>query len=130
MIVKNPNSSQLSNFEVLEFLKEPVPHHILLQLQYQEYRTCIHSCKEFLMDPMMPCSVQSKDQLVTCLSLLQPFQLTRMEELMLINTRPLNRVELMVVVEDISSRLGIEKQEELLAVLDQCLVYARPVESE
>jgi hypothetical protein len=128
MKILKVNSAQLSNYEVLELLQEPIPKHLAKISQFQEFRTAIHTTKEFLKDPMMPCSVQKQEQIETILEHLQKFELTKMEKLMIINTRPINVVELMVLIEDCEVRFSQEQQQEILTLLDEHLPFARPQE--
>jgi hypothetical protein len=130
MRVINTNATQLSNLEVLELLQEPIPGHLSKAKEFQEYRTAIHTAKGFLKHPMMPSSVQTAAQIQAFLEQIKAFELTKMEKLTLVNTRPTNVVELMVLIEDCEGRFSQERLQEILDLLDQHLKYERPHEPE
>jgi DNA-directed RNA polymerase subunit F len=128
MRVINTNAAQLSNLEVLELLQEPIPGHLSKVKEFQEYRTAIHTAKGFLKQAMMPSSAQTTNQIQSFLEEIKSWPLTKMEKLTLVNTRPTNVVELMVVIEDCETRFSQEKLQAILDLLDQHLPYERPAD--
>ena len=115
----------LSTIEVLDLLPE---NDIEMSNKYQDYRTCIYNTRKYLTDPMMPCSSVSITHLQQLLPKL-PKNLYKGERLMLVDLLPQNRAELMVMIEEASSRFTEQEQEELLANLRE-ISYSRPQDSD
>ena len=70
------------------------------------------------------CAAQSREGIARFVEALQRFQLTRAEELMLINSRPRSLVELHLIVEECEERMQEEEMQELLSL---CAVLDSPV---
>jgi hypothetical protein len=128
MQVLTVNSNSLSDFEVLNILKEDFGNHLKTDVEFEDFRTMVHSTKKFLSNEMMPCSVQTKQQIVAATKDLERFNLTKLEKLMLINTRPLSIVEMVPLIEDLEVRFTAKQQEEILSSLKKNLPFERPNE--
>jgi hypothetical protein len=126
MKIVNVNSHSLTDYEVLDFLNEPIKSHLQKGIEFEDFRTMLHTTKKFLKNDMMPCSKQSFKQIQNVLQALMKFKLTKLEKLMLVNTRPFTIVELVPLIEDLDARFNTKDQDAILAVLEKCLPFERP----
>lgn len=129
MRVLELNSKLLCNQEVLHMITEPIPKHLMGPTDYQDYRTVIHQTTKYLSDPMVPARF-SKEAIQGLLMELMEFDLTKLEKLTIINTRPLVLVELVPLIEAIEARFTVDQQKRLLELLEKHLPFERPVDEE
>ena len=110
-------------------ITEPIPKHLMGPTDYKDYRTVIHQTTKYLSDPMVPARF-SKEAIQGLLKDLMEFDLTKLEKLTIINTRPLVLVELVPLIEAIEARFSVDQQKRLLELLDKHLPFERPVDEE
>ncbi|KAI8895322.1 HRDC-like protein [Globomyces pollinis-pini] len=131
MKMLNIQSASLTNYEVLSFLnEEATQEHLLKNPKFENFRTVNQYTKKFLMEPMMPCSVQDESQISAFLNAMLNWELTKMEKLQLINLRPVCLAELGPIIPEIQDRFTSEKQQELLDLINLLLPYERPLPEE
>ncbi|RPA83248.1 hypothetical protein BJ508DRAFT_413644 [Ascobolus immersus RN42] len=125
MKVVNARDSFLTNYEVLAHLNAT-------KAKYEEEgkATGNHAMKAGNLETVMmelrdylrhtPSATQSDEAIESFMSRAAPFQLEKVELLMIINQRPKGLAELDVLVEELESRLSEEQIEELLGLVREC----------
>ncbi|XP_023218100.1 DNA-directed RNA polymerase III subunit RPC9-like [Centruroides sculpturatus] len=117
MEVIKERSAILSNYEVYSLLKKlQEKRHMKHQknlatityetIQYLEQTSCTH---------------QNEEVIGEFLKALQPFNLTKVEKLQLLNHRPATLVEIQLLIEESEERLTEEQMQEILEVVARFL---------
>ncbi|XP_066995705.1 DNA-directed RNA polymerase III subunit RPC9 [Anabrus simplex] len=114
MEILNGNAGALSNWEVLELLKE-VKHGLRRNTQ-SDLGMVTYECMKFLENT--PCKDQDANVIQNYLRALMPFQLTKSEKLMLINNPPRTELEIQLIVEDSEDRLTESQVQEMLKIFE------------
>ena len=78
----------------------------------QEVADLIEQALEYLDETA--CAAQSRESIGQFLAAVKPFELTRAETLMLVNSQPSSLVEIHLIVEECEERLTLEQRHELL----------------
>ncbi|KAI9094108.1 HRDC-like protein [Phlyctochytrium arcticum] len=135
MEVVELRSAHLSNAEVLHFLNDVAteqqngtqqvynlidPNLITLA----DLRLVEEDVKRYLNNT--PSVAQTSEMIALFNDRIQVYDLTKAENLMLLNNRPNSVAELNPMVEDIDDRLTPEQQEELINILHEILPYTEP----
>ncbi|OAX40437.1 hypothetical protein K503DRAFT_855357 [Rhizopogon vinicolor AM-OR11-026] len=143
MEVVNARSALLSNFEVLNLLRELDADHIArtktaIRVKKEEgtagknphdthteeisenLRTVELEAIQYLSADYQPTLHQSDKSITQLVRGLQPFGLSKSEKLQIVNLAPTEPVELYVIVEELEDRLG-NQMEDLLAVVTKSL---------
>ncbi|KZT28731.1 hypothetical protein NEOLEDRAFT_1154264 [Neolentinus lepideus HHB14362 ss-1] len=139
MEVVNPRSSLLSNYEVLNLLRELESDHLAktktaLRIKKEEeasgkpvtgattiedeicenLRTVEVEAIQYLTGDFQPIAAQSDAGITKLVQNLEPYGFTKAEKLQIVNLAPTEPVELYVIVEELEDRLG-ERMEEVLS---------------
>ncbi|XP_063974247.1 DNA-directed RNA polymerase III subunit RPC9 [Diachasmimorpha longicaudata] len=126
MEVLKENSAYLSNFEVLDILKQikgNKKHKSRNQLATITYQTV-----RYLEDT--PCKKQNPEKIQEFLKAVEGFKLTKCEKLTLINLCPKTAIEIQLIIEESEDRLSEEQVEALLQVISTYLDEPEEVEEE
>jgi hypothetical protein len=75
-----------------------------------------------------PCAAQTDETIDDFMQRATPYQLEKVELLMIINSRPASLAELDVLIEELDTRLTEEQIEELLTLVREC--FGGPEEEE
>ncbi|KIK48073.1 hypothetical protein CY34DRAFT_798704 [Suillus luteus UH-Slu-Lm8-n1] len=139
MEVVNARSALLSNFEVLNLLRELDAEHIArtktairvkkegeaagknshdthAEEISENLRTVELEAIQYLSADYQPTLHQSDEGITQLVGSLQPFGLSKSEKLQIVNLAPTEPVELYVIVEEVEDRLG-SRMDDLLAVM-------------
>ncbi|KAG2131787.1 HRDC-like protein [Suillus clintonianus] len=148
MEVVNARSALLSNFEVLNLLRELDAEHIArtktaIRVKKEEeaagknshdtqteeisenLRTVELEAIQYLSADYQPTLHQSDTSITQLVRGLQPFGLSKSEKLQIVNLAPTEPVELYVIVEELEDRLG-NRMDDLLAVVSNSLHESAP----
>ncbi|XP_020619842.1 DNA-directed RNA polymerase III subunit RPC9-like [Orbicella faveolata] len=121
MEVINEKAAMLSNYEVFQLLQETVNQNKgdkskKRQKHLVNLSTICYEAQKHL--EKTPCKSQSPEIIEEFLKAIQPFNLTRVEKLQLLNLRPTTPVEIQLIIEDSEERLKTDQEiEELLNVI-------------
>ncbi|KAL6047005.1 DNA-directed RNA polymerase III subunit RPC9 [Balamuthia mandrillaris] len=118
MQVLDANAGLLSNFELLELLKEN------FTADQQRRRPRITPLIEAQVGGYLSstaCKDEKSEQVAECVRRLSPFHLTKAEMLQVLNLSPKSEVEVHLIVEDCVDRLTSEQVTELLDVVQSYL---------
>ncbi|KAL3274089.1 hypothetical protein HHI36_015506 [Cryptolaemus montrouzieri] len=112
MEIVNTSCATLSNYEVMEhlqFVRDGKNKHKgqLATITYETLRYLENT----------PCKEQNASAIANCLKDLEPFNLNKMEKLMLINIPPTSAVEIQLMVEESEERLSEDDVEKILGIL-------------
>jgi len=127
MEVIDENAGMISNFEVLEVLKdikEGVSGHKKPGKNQTNLATILYSTLKYL--EKTPCNDQNRDNIAEFMTAVEPFKLTQAEKLQLLNQRPTTAVEIQLIVEESEERLTEDQIEELLDVIIKTLPGEEP----
>mmetsp|Transcript_27410 Transcript_27410/g.59962 ORF Transcript_27410/g.59962 Transcript_27410/m.59962 type:complete len:125 (+) Transcript_27410:168-542(+) len=119
MKILEQNSGLLSNFEVCQVLNQRGCEGLVQKalasekMVYQYLKQRTHTSL-------------SEKQLQDFIQAVQPYQLTRVEVLQLLNLVPATAVEVHLVVEECEERLGEDKVEELLQLVSKHIPRPQP----
>ena len=125
------NEQQLLNVELPPLLA--IPGHLEKTVKYQDFRTMNHTCLKYLSYPMVPIAGQSVEratELLRELNVQFPDKLVKLEQIMIVNSRPTSMVELCVLIEDCMQRFEKSELELILSLLDKYMPYQKPVDDE
>ena len=140
MQVADSRDGVLTNFEVAELLAEqqrareeqekalPLPGARRGQAgstawaSHQNVATISEQVLEYL--DKVACASQTREQIVAFQKAVEPFKLTRMECLALVNTPPCSVVEIHLLIEECEERLQGDDAKRLLALCQKLLVPA------
>lgn len=148
MEVVNARSALLSNFEVLNLLRELDAEHIArtktairvkkegeaagknshdthAEEISENLRTVELEAIQYLSADYQPTLHQSDEGITQLVGSLQPFGLSKSEKLQIVNLAPTEPVELYVIVEEVEDRLG-SRMDDLLAVVSKSLHESAP----
>ncbi|CAL8144031.1 unnamed protein product [Orchesella dallaii] len=117
----------LSNYEVYQFFKETKegnvrgPKHA--NANKWKYNTHLNTVTYEVLQYLQqtPCVVQSPEIIEEFLTKLHPYNLTKSERLTILNTRPLQPVDIQAIVEESEERLTESQIEEILDIVDSTL---------
>lgn len=127
MEVIDENAGMISNFEVLEVLKDikdGVSGHKKPGKNQTNLATILYSTLKYL--EKTPCNDQTRENIAEFTTAVEPFKLTQAEKLQLINQRPTTAVEIQLIVEESEERLTEDQIEELLDVIIKTLPGEEP----
>ncbi|XP_011307403.1 DNA-directed RNA polymerase III subunit RPC9 [Fopius arisanus] len=113
MEVLKENSAYLSNFEVLEILKQVRGNKT--QKSRNQLATITYQTVRYLEDT--PCKIQNSEKIRGFLKAVESFNLTKCEKLTLINLCPKTAIEIQLIIEESEDRLSEEQVESLLQVI-------------
>lgn len=122
MEVIDEHAGMISNFEVLEVLKDikdGVSGHKKPGKNQTNLATILYSTLKYL--EKTPCNDQTRENIAQFMSAVEPFKLTHAEKLQLLNQRPTTAVEIQLIVEESEERLTEDQIEELLDAIIQTL---------
>jgi len=122
MEVIDEHAGMISNFEVLEVLKDikdGVSGHKKPGKNQTNLATILYSTLKYL--EKTPCNDQNRENIAEFMTAVEPFKLTQAEKLQLLNQRPTTAVEIQLIVEESEERLTEEQIEELLDVIIKTL---------
>lgn len=131
MEVIDENAGMVSNFEVLEVLKdikEGVSGHRKPGKNQTNLATILYSTLKYL--EQTPCNKQNRETIAQFTKAVEPFKLTQAEKLQLLNQRPTTAVEIQLIVEESEERLTEEQIEELLTIVTETLPGEEPMQEE
>ncbi|RUP45639.1 HRDC-like protein [Jimgerdemannia flammicorona] len=125
MEVLQPRAAMLSNYEVLNLLREQADE----QKQYLAINPTMHfpenlATVQFEVTGYLekgPCSTQTPEQIEAFLTALDHWKLTKAEKLQILNLRTKSMVELHLIIEECEERFTEEQLEELLQIVQQTL---------
>lgn len=130
MEVISENHAMLSNYEVLDLLKDiqagkgqKKPNKFLTNLATITYET-IKSLESW------PCTSHTPEGLTAAMNALVPYGLTAAEKLQLINLSPSSAVEIQLIVEESEERLTEAQIDELLDVISRHIPGPETAEQE
>ncbi|CAG8512416.1 7783_t:CDS:2 [Paraglomus brasilianum] len=121
--VLEAQSALLSNFEVLEVLRELGAKHAEQLaaepgvLFAENLKTIQYEIMQYLASDQSPVGSQTAEQVKNLLEALKPYPLTKSEKLQIINLRPERPVELYVIIEDSEDRGLTDKFDEILSLV-------------
>ncbi|XP_026465342.1 DNA-directed RNA polymerase III subunit RPC9-like [Ctenocephalides felis] len=113
------NTAFLSNFEVMEVLKELKLKDSKRKFMMRNFATITYETLKFLEDS--PCVLQSKENISDFLKAVEPFNLVKIEKLLMINEPPTTPLQIQLIVEDSEERLSEEDVDKLLDVIANTL---------
>ncbi|XP_023013702.1 RNA polymerase III subunit I [Leptinotarsa decemlineata] len=118
-IVKG-NSATLSNFEVLKHLQKVKsskmkPNGQLATITYETIRYLEET----------PCSQETPESIKECVKALAPFNLSKTEILMIINSPPTSALEIQLLIEESEERLTEEQVENMLEIIAKCFPHIK-----
>ncbi|CAG0900135.1 unnamed protein product [Darwinula stevensoni] len=123
MEVVKDNCAYLSNYEVLQLLKE-VNTLDSKQNRQVNLRTVAYEASKYLEGT--PCIHQSKEQIQKLMQALVPYNLTKIEKLQILNSCPTTPVEIQLIVEDAEERLTEEQVNGILKIIADSIPIPRP----
>ncbi|GAW09181.1 dna-directed rna polymerase iii subunit rpc9-like [Lentinula edodes] len=120
MEVINARSALLSNFEVLELLRDLENEHLArtktaIRIKKEEEASG-RSAIQYLAAEYQPTSSQTSTGITQLVKDLSSYDLTKAEKLQIVNLAPTQPVELYVIVEELEDRLGDAMESVLSAV--------------
>ncbi|KAF2138570.1 uncharacterized protein K452DRAFT_311505 [Aplosporella prunicola CBS 121167] len=129
MKILEKQSSVLSNYEVLAITRELTAEHdgsdgsARARPMPGNLKRILTDVTTHLTHPKTPTPTYTAPQIATFLTRLQraDFKLEKPEALMVLNLRPRTLAELDTVMEELDGRLDEARQEELLALVGECL---------
>ncbi|XP_026465439.1 DNA-directed RNA polymerase III subunit RPC9-like [Ctenocephalides felis] len=113
------NTAFLSNFEVMQVLKELKLKDSKRKFMMRNFATITYETLKFLEDS--PCVLQSKENISNFLKAVEPFNLVKIEKLLMINEPPTTPLQIQLIVEDSEERLSEEDVDKLLDVIANTL---------
>ena len=122
MEVVDDNAGMISNFEVLQLLKDVQSGEGGYRKpgkSQQHLATILYSTLKYL--EKTPCKDQTTECINEFMQAVESFKLTKAEKLQLLNQRPCTAVEIQLIVEESEERLTEEQIEELLSVISKTL---------
>ncbi|KAJ1960745.1 hypothetical protein GGI12_003642 [Dipsacomyces acuminosporus] len=133
MEVISRHEALLSNFEVLQVLKEEDERHKKLKSsadhKYPENVTTLKfEALQYL--SKTPCAKQSAEHVASIRDQLFEYELTKAEILQIINLRPKIAVELYLIIEECEIRFAMSDLEEILRIVDSTLPAEEEEEQE
>ncbi|THD21290.1 DNA-directed RNA polymerase III subunit RPC9 [Fasciola hepatica] len=106
------NVKLLTNFEILQLINSRLGSKKKIRTQ----QTLLYTTSKYL-NNKSPCAAITPDAIHAFSKATRPFQLSKVELLMLINHCPSTQVELSVIVADLDSRLSTTQCEQLLELV-------------
>ncbi|KAB0793912.1 hypothetical protein PPYR_01148 [Photinus pyralis] len=125
MEVINSNSAQLSNYEVLKHLQQLKDGRKKDKRQGQ-LATITYETLRYLENT--PCNQQTPETITACLKALEPFNLSKNEKLMIINSPPTTALEIQLMIEESEERLTEEQVNEILKIVVLHFPHVQKVE--
>ncbi|KAL1497409.1 hypothetical protein ABEB36_008386 [Hypothenemus hampei] len=121
MEIINANAATLSNFEVLKHLQKIKDSK---RKHKGQLATITYETLRYLEET--PCKDQTPQKIANCLKALQPFNLSKTEKLMLINTPPTTPLEIQLLVEESEEKLTEEQVQQILDILAEYFPFIVP----
>ena len=121
MEVIEATSQVLTNYQVYEFLKEKKTEFDGKKNKAPFAKAATVTLETIAYLENTPAKLQSEDILIELAERLSKFNLTKSEELLLLNHRPTGAVEIQLMIEDSEERLTDTQVQEILKILHEVL---------
>ncbi|KAK9888114.1 hypothetical protein WA026_000387 [Henosepilachna vigintioctopunctata] len=125
MEIVNSKCATLCNYEVMEHLQSVRDGK---NRNKGQLATITYETLRYLENT--PCKEQNSTAIANCLKDLEPYNLNKMEKLMLINTTPTTPLEIQLMVEESEERLSEEDVEKILQTLIKHFPHIEKKENE
>jgi DNA-directed RNA polymerase subunit F len=120
----------LSNFEVYKYFSEIKESSSRNEerasaLKYNKHlSTIVYEALQYF--KKTACTVQTEEGIAEFVRRIQPFGLTKLEQLSLINTRPSLPVDIQALIEESEERLTEDQVDEIIQIVEECLPPVDP----
>ena len=117
MEILDENAGLLSNFEVLQVVKEVNLELSVIKNKFSDEHMFINTEKVEKFLGKSPCSQQTPERIKSFLQVLSKYKLKSSEKLQILNTCPMKPVDLHILIEECDTRFSDEEVDTILKLI-------------